>query len=242
MDGFHIDSPSSRTRSKGHLHSPGGAGSGIDAPWPSKDDLTLNLYDAARRFPQVVHDLRQVASHAGSTSSFTDHHFIKFARARKMKKKDAEDMLREHIGWRLEKNVDGWIDPYPVETQRLFNQHHPVGYTSTASGMLVLFEQQRRTNLDALESLIDGKQDASEAYAQARVCARVEQSSRRFTLAASMFHGRLILNTTMVKDLSGMGVVQLVSLARKNFSKMSSKTLSDHYPESLNKVYVVTYQ
>ena len=159
-----------------------------------------------------------------------------------MKKKDAEDMLREHIGWRLEKNVDGWIDPYPVETQRLFNQHHPVGYTSTASGMLVLFEQQRRTNRDALESLIDGKQDASEAYAQARVCARVEQSSRRFTLAASMFHGRLILNTTMVKDLSGMGVVQLVSLARKNFSKMSSKTLSDHYPESLNKVYVVTYQ
>ena len=186
-----------------------------------------------------MRDLRQVALGAGSPTSFTDHGLIKFARARKMKKKDAEEMLRAHVEWRLQTNVDGWIDPYPVETQKLFDQHHPIGYTTTASGTLVMFEQQKHTNVDGLESLIDGNQDASLAYAQARVCARVEQSSRRFTLAASMFHGRPILNTTMVKDLSGMGVVQLVSIARKSFSKTSSKTLSDHYPESLNKVYVV---
>ena len=54
-----------------------------------------------------------------------------------------------------------------------------------------------------------------------------------------MIYGHLIMNTTMVKDLSGMSVVQLVAIARNSISKNAARTLSDHYPETLKKVYVV---
>ena len=64
--------------------------------WP-QDDPNLNLYEAARQFPQVAADLRKIVQiyYVGNQipSHFTHHHLYKFARARKMRQKD-EDAAR----------------------------------------------------------------------------------------------------------------------------------------------------
>ena len=170
---------------------------------------------------------------------WTDHHFIKFARARNMNKDAAIQMLRESIEWRIETGRDSWADQLPPETVRLFEQYNPAGCVATPSGHMVTFEQQKRTDVDALKTLIPGDPQKSEDYAIQRMVDRVERSQRKWLLASSMMTGHLILGTTLVKDLGGMGVMQLMSVARKNIFKSVSKILSDHYPESLCKVYVV---
>ncbi|XP_045441672.1 SEC14-like protein 2 isoform X2 [Pipistrellus kuhlii] len=186
-------------------------------------DLSPKQEEALAKFRENVRDVLPTLPDPD------DHFLLRWLRARSFDLQKSEAMLRKHVEFRKQKDIDNVLTWQPPEVVRLYLSGGMCGYDKEGSPIWYDIVGP----LDARGLLLSAtKQDLLKT--KMRDCERLVQECHSQTAKL----GRKIDSITMIYDCEGLGLKHLWKPAVETYGEFLCM-VEDNYPETLKRLFVI---
>ncbi|XP_059532013.1 SEC14-like protein 2 isoform X2 [Myotis daubentonii] len=186
-------------------------------------DLSPKQEEALAKFRENVRDVLPTLPNPD------DHFLLCWLRARSFDLQKSEAMLRKHVEFRKQKDIDNVLNWQPPEVVRLYLTGGMCGYDKEGSPIWYDIVGP----LDAKGLLLSAtKQDLLKT--KMRDCERLTQECHRQTEKM----GKRVDSITMIYDCEGLGLRHLWKPAVETYIEFLCM-VEDNYPEKLKRLFVI---
>ncbi|KAF0685026.1 Aste57867_23055 [Aphanomyces stellatus] len=165
---------------------------------------------------------------------FLDATLTRYLEARNYVEKDSVKMLEDTLAWRKQNDVASVLDrPLPQEKMNALRKFHPQGeHGVDREGNILYVERIGYLDAEALMKNVT-MEDAVLYHIQ-----KYELQHHVTFAQASVEQKRIVNKMTVIYDLENIGM-QTFKKVVFDFIKQTSAIGQDHYPDTLNRVFVV---